>query len=265
MRWPPPGLAASGIADMGGRRGAATAEAGGVAPAMPAAALVAQAEAQALPRPPPPGFAGDYRAARARPLGGGQPAASTATVTGSNLTPASTPACRASTPPTVNPTAVIASTPTRSGDGARGGAGGAGGGERGSGPCNGGTQSVERQAERKFGNWSTKVSFEERSRRNRMLRAEAPPFYPASHARRGAARATPAAFPEESRLSGGGYYVEEGPDDTLPPPSPYEIQEAARMFRVYDEMMERLRTTGMDETLPNGFTPRIYDFTNGGC
>lgn len=124
-----------------------------------------------------------------------------------------------------------------------------------------------------FGNASTKVSFEERSRRNWALRAAAAPFIPAAHARGGStclpseaqAAARPAAFPEESRLPGGGYYVEEGPDDALPPPSDYEVREAAYMMRVYNEMMERLRTTGVDTGYPGGYAPRIYDLTGGGC
>lgn len=123
-----------------------------------------------------------------------------------------------------------------------------------------------------FGNASTKVSFEERSRRNRALRAAAAPFIPAAHARggstglpSGAQAAKLAAFPEESRLPGGGYYVEEGPDDALPPPSDYEVREAAYMMRVYNEMMERLRTTGVDTGYPGGYAPKIYDLTGGGC
>lgn len=34
-------------------------------------------------------------------------------------------------------------------------------------------------------------------------------------------------------------------------------------MKVYDDMMERLNTTGLDEELPNGFTPKIYDLTKG--
>ena len=259
---PPPGLARSRSEADTGRGGAATAAAVGVPP-VPAAAPLVQMEAQALLRPPPPGLPRDYHGTRAIPRGGGRPAAATtAAVTDSKPTPAG----RATTLPTVNPAAVPASKPIhqRGTDDGGGGGEGRGSGD-GSGACDSGTQSPERLVERKFGNCSTKVSFEERLRRSRVLRAEAPAFYPASHARKGTARATPAVFPKESRLPDGGYYVEERPDDTLPPPSPYEVQEAARMFRVYDEMMERLRTTGMDETLPNGFTPRIYDFTAGGC
>lgn len=254
---PPPGLAKP-RSEADGRWGSAVtvAAVGLIAPApVPAAAQLAQAEAQALPRPPPPGFTRDYHVARALPFGGGQPAAATATVAESKRNPSATPARQASTPPTLDPMAVLESKPIHGGSSGGGGSGGA-------------TQSTERQGEgSRFGQYSTKVSFEERSRRNRVLRAEAPPFYPAAHSRKGTARgaATPAAFPEQSRLPSGGYYMEEGPDDTLPPPSPYEVQEAARMFRVYDEMVERLRTTGLDETLPNGFTPRIYDFTDGGC
>lgn len=216
-----------------------------VAP-VPAAATLAQAEAQALPRPPPPGFGGEYLpAARARPCGDEEPAAATA-MEG-----------------TISPAAISAHGPNTTSGLTSNSIGGDGVG------C-GGTQNAAQQGGRVFGNCSTKVSFEERSRRNQVLRAEATSFFPAAHAQSGrrghrAVQAKPSAFPEESRLPGGGYYVEEGPDDTLPPPSAYEVQEAAYMMKVYDDMMERLRTTGMDETLPNGFTPRIYDFTNGGC
>ena len=266
---PPPGLARSSSGANGGwGGGTVTTAAVGVMPPMHAAVPPAEAGRQALSRPPPPGFARDYQTyvARDLPRGGGggrQPAATTvtATVVESKPDPAATPAGRAGAPPAVNRTAVLSIEPSRGGGGSVGVGGGVGGGGGST-----GTQSAQQQSERKFGNCSTKVSIEERSRRNRVLRAQAAPFYPAAHrAQRKMARATPAAFPEESRLPGGGYYMEESPDDILPPPSQYEIQEAARMFRVYDEMMERLRTTGMDETLPNGFTPRIYDFTNGGC
>ena len=86
---------------------------------------------------------------------------------------------------------------------------------------------------------------------------------PRGHRRETRGRLRPAAFPEASRLPGGGYSMPEGPDDRLPPPSAYELEESARMMKVYDDMMERLNTTGLDEELPNGFTPKIYDLTKG--
>lgn len=113
----------------------------------------------------------------------------------------------------------------------------------------------------RWGNGSTKISFEERSRRSQVLKGTR---LPRGHRRepRGR-RPRPAAFPEDSRLPGGGYLVPEGPEDRLPPPSAYEIEESARMMKVYEDMVERLNTTGFDEKLPDGFTPKIYDFTKG--
>ncbi|CAM9816346.1 unnamed protein product [Pylaiella littoralis] len=243
---PPPGLARSRSEADGGWGSAATAVATvfAAAPVPAAATTLDQAEAQPLPRPPSPGLGGEYLpAARAPPYGDVKPSAATAAE--GTMYPtvilAREPKALA-----VIPTPGTTSEPVGSG-----------------GICCGGTHSAAQQGGTGFGNCSTKVSFDERSRRNRVLRAGATPFFPAAHShggRRGyrPVQAKPSAFPEGSRLPGGGYYVEEGPDDTLPPPSAYEVQEAAYMMKVYDDMMERLRTTGMDETLPNGFTPRIY-------
>ncbi|CAM9780704.1 unnamed protein product [Ectocarpus sp. 12 AP-2014] len=208
--------------------------------------------ASCTPTGAPPGFDGGHFRDEAHPLA--------ATAAGGGMKPATCPPTGASTTPTAIPkaaaaaagtldTAALASNPTggRAQNSARQGGGGG------------------------FGNCSTKISLEERSRRNRALSAGASPFFPARYGHRGrrgyrtVQQAKPAQFPEESRLPGGGYFIEEGPDDTLPPPSAFEMQEAAHMMKVYNDMMERLGTTGMDETLPNGFTPRIYDFTEGGC
>ncbi|CAM9102310.1 unnamed protein product [Laminaria digitata] len=112
----------------------------------------------------------------------------------------------------------------------------------------------------RWGNCSTKVSFEERTRRSQAIRGIR---LPRGHRREGRVKLRPAAFPEASRLPGGGYSVPDGPDDRLPPPSAYELEESARMMKVYDDMMERLNTTGLDEELPNGFAPKIYDLTSG--
>lgn len=223
--------------------------------AYPSAANVPEGttnRASYAPTGAPPGFDGDHLRDEAYPLA--------ATVAGGGMKSATRPPNGASTTPTVIPeaaaaaagtlaTAALANNPTggRAQNSAKRGGGGG------------------------FGNCSTNISLEERSRRNRVLSADATPFFPARYGhgdRRGyrtVQQAKPAQFPEESRLPGGGYFVEEGPDDTLPPPSAFEMQEAAHMMKVFNDMMERLRTTGMDETLPNGFTPRIYDFTEGGC
>ena len=118
----------------------------------------------------------------------------------------------------------------------------------------------EKSEQPRWGNCSTKVSFEERTRRSQAYRGAR---LPRGHRRDTRGRPRPAAFPEDSRLPGGGYYIPESPDDRLPPPSAYEIEESARMMKVYDDMMERLNTTGFDEELPNGFRPKIYDLTDG--
>lgn len=111
-----------------------------------------------------------------------------------------------------------------------------------------------------WGNWSTNISFKERSRRSRELKGIC---LPPEYRRDTRVLARPAAFPKASRLPGGGYYMPEDPDDSLPSPSAYEVEEAARMMKVYNDMMERLRTGGVDKELPNGHTPKIYDFTSG--
>lgn len=118
----------------------------------------------------------------------------------------------------------------------------------------------EKSEQPRWGNCSTKVSFEERTRRSQAHRGAR---VPRGHRRETRGRPRPAAFPEASRLPDGGYSVPEGPDDRLPPPSAYEIEESARMMKIYDDMMERLNTTGFDEELPNGFKPKIFDLTDG--
>ena len=55
----------------------------------------------------------------------------------------------------------------------------------------------------------------------------------------------------------------EDAEDTLPPPSAYEIEVTALIWKKYNDIIERLRTTGYDEELPNGYIPKIYDLTGG--
>ncbi|CAB1110765.1 unnamed protein product [Ectocarpus sp. CCAP 1310/34] len=239
FQWLPPGFGGDRLCDE----------------AHPSAANVEEGttkRASCTPTGAPPGFDGDHLRDVAHPLAG--------TAAGGGMKPATCPPTGASTTPTDIPKAAAAAAGTLATAALT------------SNPTGGlGQNSARQGGGGGFGNCSTKISLEERSRRNRALSAGTSPFFPARYGHRGrrgyrtAQQAKPAQFPEESRLPGGGYFVEEGPNDTLPPPSAFEMQEAAHMMKVYNDMMERLRTTGMDETLPNGFTPRIYDFTDGGC
>lgn len=120
----------------------------------------------------------------------------------------------------------------------------------------------------RWGNFSTKVSHEERARRSQELKGELdgvlsqPPRAGGNGVKGGSAgRGKPSPFPEASRLDSGGYLVPEAKGDRLPPPSTFEIAETARMMRCYHSMMKRLSTSGHDTPLPNGHVPRIYDLT----
>lgn len=117
-----------------------------------------------------------------------------------------------------------------------------------------------------WGAFSTKISLEERLRRSQDQGKEQSGRMTGGQRRSSASRGKklrPAAFPKDSRLPGGGYSMPEDPDDRLPPPSAFELEETAIMKKVYNDMMERLQTTGLDETLPNGYTPKIYDLSGG--
>ena len=72
-----------------------------------------------------------------------------------------------------------------------------------------------------------------------------------------------AAFPEASRQSSDGHWMAKDAEDTLPPPSAHEIEENALIMKNYNDIVERLRTTGYDDELRNGYRPKIYDLTGG--
>ena len=112
--------------------------------------------------------------------------------------------------------------------------------------------------EPRWGNCSTKISFEERKRRSQVLKEVR---LPASYNAGATVKNQPTPFPEESRLPGGGFYIPEGPNDKLPPPSAYEVEVSAMMMKVYHDMMAKLKESGNDTPLPNGHTPKIYDLT----
>ena len=116
------------------------------------------------------------------------------------------------------------------------------------------------QRKPRWGNCSTKVSLAERQRRSEQFKGV---YLPPEDEGRAPSGTRLAAFPEASRQPRGGYWVPEDPEDTLPPPSAFEIEATALMMKRYNNIIERLRKTGCDEELPNGYTPKIYDLTGG--
>lgn len=125
----------------------------------------------------------------------------------------------------------------------------------------------------RWGNFSTKISYEERLRRSQELgdTIRRHPYQSSSKSGRrgghynsrggGIGRPKPAAFPESSRLPTGGYAAPEAEDGCLPPASEYEKLESARMMKLYYDMINRLQKGGVDRELPNGHVPVIYDLT----
>ena len=122
------------------------------------------------------------------------------------------------------------------------------------------TDQSDDQRKPRWGNCSTKISLAERQRRSEKLKSV---YLPPEDQGSAPSEARLAAFPEASRQPSGGYWMPEDPEDTLPPPSAYEIEEAALMMKRYNDIIERLRTTGYDDELPNGYRPKIYDLTGG--
>ncbi|CAM9718213.1 unnamed protein product [Sphacelaria rigidula] len=112
----------------------------------------------------------------------------------------------------------------------------------------------------RWGNCSTTISLDDNIRRR--LNGSSSSRAKSRGSRGGSCHTLkPAEFPESSRLPAGGYWVAENKDDRLPPPSEFEIVEAARMMKLFDDMMRRLENDGADTMLPNGHTPAIYDLT----
>lgn len=118
--------------------------------------------------------------------------------------------------------------------------------------------------EPRWGNMSTEVSLEERSRRSQVLaNVRLPDGYDPAQG----VKTRPAPFPSAAEMSElyDGEFGMDGEygdnDDELPPPSAYEVEETAIMMRVYQDVMDRLETSGFDKPLPDGRIPKIYDLT----
>lgn len=95
----------------------------------------------------------------------------------------------------------------------------------------------------KWGNMSTNVPLEERHRRNQELfdALQQPREAVTEDLKEDVSKAQPAGFPDESTWpSGDGHAEWDGSGDRLPPPSAYEVQEAAKMMDVYNQTLRDL-------------------------
>ena len=94
--------------------------------------------------------------------------------------------------------------------------------------------------EPRWGNMSTTVPLEERQRRNQEL-LDAIERRRETGMEEGWVEAQPASFPDESTWpSGRGFPELDSPGDRLPPPSDYEVQEAAKKMAIYEAAMRDL-------------------------